>query len=106
MIIKIQFSGEKEEHTMLFGDSYKPWQRQYEEYMRLNADDFVPVKAWSCPDKWVSYGGLKWCLESEFQDELDLESADKSAEFKLRWYRDMKFTPLALSKLPSYERNR
>ncbi len=70
--------------TMMFGDSYKRWWTQLAEYCR----DFklpqpqIQVSA----AKWVSFGGLKWCSEHDFQRELDTEGQGRSVG-DFRWRR-------------------
>lgn len=63
--------------TMMFGDSYKRWWTQLAEYcldFKLPQPS-IQVSA----GKWVSFGGLKWCSEHEFQRELDAEGQHRSA---------------------------
>ena len=102
MIVKVTFLDlNNERFTILFGNSYKNWFTQFEEYL------FRKVKWWddkiimNCEfyriydvsksmEKWVGYGGLKWCLESAFQDELDHEA--KGLNYRhARQYKDMCF---------------
>jgi hypothetical protein len=70
--------------TMMFGDSYKRWWTQLAEYCR----DFklpqpsIQVSA----EKWISYGGLKWCSEHDFQRELDAEGQKRTID-KFHWRR-------------------
>jgi len=88
MIIRITFDDGR---VMMFGDSYKPWTMQFDEYMwRVN---FKPVKFESCQDKWIGWGGLKWCSESRFQNHLNREGCQDEDENNPnpRKFEDMKF---------------
>ncbi len=73
MIVKIKIkTQENEEFTMLFGNSYKKWFVQFEQY----AFQFLPfeiVEVSVSKEKWKGWGGLKWCNETEFQYELNRE---------------------------------
>lgn len=70
IIIKITFP----EKVMLFGNSYKPWDMQVDEYMHRCAENLQkPIKAEYSHSKWIGWGGLKWCPESEFQHQLNRE---------------------------------
>lgn len=75
MIVKILFepgNGEKP-FCMLTGNSYKTWQQQYSE-MQGQRWFVEPTKFWkNTKDKWVGWGGLKWCQEDVFQDQLNRE---------------------------------
>ena len=90
---------------MLFGDSYKRWQLQFEEYVRIvkaRGFSIIPISAWKSKSEWIGWGGLKWCEESSFQEELNREGVqDGEPDNKNpRKYSDMKFVELSLSKLP------
>ena len=70
LIIKITFP----DRVMLFGNSYKPWYMQVDEYMHRCAEDLQePVKAEYSRSKWIGWGGLKWCPEDRFQYQLNRE---------------------------------
>lgn len=72
MIVRIKFKTDTDEYTMLFGDSYKKWFTQFEEYIsRYKVYDFSNVAL--SKSKWIGWGGLKWCNENEFQHELNRE---------------------------------
>lgn len=58
--------------TVMFGDSYKTWQDQKREYERYYPDEKV-IEIWKSNSKWIGWGGLKWCLERNFQHELNRE---------------------------------
>lgn len=94
MIVKIKFKTEDDkEYTMMFGDSYKKWYVQFEEYVKLH-------KAYNCIDvsvsksKWIGWGGLKWCNENEFQYELNREGRQEyeTDNHKSRKYLQMSFS--------------
>ena len=69
-VIKIIFS----HGTMMFGDSYKTWQEQVEEYMRVCAEKLKrPSSVEISNSKFVEWGGLKWCSEESFQEHLNRE---------------------------------
>jgi len=89
MIIKITFV----DRVMLFGDSYKPWQMQVDEYMFKCAD--IPSKIEYSRSEWIGWGGLKWCLECNFQQELNREGCqdDEPDNASPRRYADMVFEP-------------
>ena len=88
MIVRITFDNDR---VMLFGDSYKPWTMQFDEYMFKK--DFKPIKFESCKDKWISWGGLKWCWEDLFQKQLNREGCQDNEPDNPnpRQYANMKF---------------
>lgn len=104
MIIKVRFidtaKGDKE-HTMLFGDSYKKWEEQFCEYLR-RFPSLEAVRAWRCKDKWKGWGGLKWCSEESFQEELNREGVQSNEPDNPnpRQYADMKFWEFDPNDLP------
>lgn len=72
-IIRVRFS---DDWTMMFGDSYKPWEIQLEEYLSLlkqkgKLNGYLDVSVSN--NKWISWGGLKWCSEENFQQQLNRE---------------------------------
>lgn len=92
MIVKAEF----ESTTMLFGDSYKPWQMQFDEWAWLcknDNDQLNLVKVTVSEDKWVSWGGLKWCPEEKFQQQLNREGCqdDEQDNQYPRQYSEMQF---------------
>jgi hypothetical protein len=107
MIVKITFLNTKfEEETMLFGNSYKAWYDQVQEYlyMQIKWESFAEnivrqislinvVRVETSPSAWLSWGGLKWCTESEFQNQLNREGkqTDEPDCTKPRLYAQMKF---------------
>lgn len=62
---------------MLTGDSYKTWKDQYREMLgRPWAQN--PTRFWkNTKDKWKGWGGLKWCEEGGFQEELNREGVQR-----------------------------
>ena len=88
MIVKITFSDNR---VMLFGDSYKPWTMQVEEYLWISQVE--PIKFESCRKKWIGWGGLKWCREESFQHQLNREGTQcgEPDNPKPRQFKDMKF---------------
>jgi len=77
-IVRIKFS---EDWTMMFGNSYKPWEIQLEEYLFLlkekkELDTFEEVTV--SDNKWVGWGGLKWCPETNFQQQLNREGCQSN----------------------------
>lgn len=94
-IVRVQFN---EEHVMLFGNSYKTWEEQLDEYLWLLKRDgeLNSVKGVTVSNnKWVSWGGLKWCSEERFQHHLNREGcqSDEMDNPNPRQYKDMKFYP-------------
>ena len=75
-----------EPFTMLFGDSYKTHLRQIQEFFWrtqewINHKPHPKYKILDmdfCDDEWKSWGGLKWCLEENFQHELNREGCQSS----------------------------
>lgn len=90
MIIKITFS----HGAMMFGNSYKSWEDQVEEYMRRNAKDLEkPLKVEISKSKFIAWGGLKWCSEENFQHKLNREGCQygEPDNKNPRQYSDMLF---------------
>lgn len=115
MIIRITFKEkvglERGEFTMMFGDSYKKWQTQFCEfafnYFKADpsrgwrAEDVIPqlIKAEKCKDKWIGWGGLKWCISDIFQKELNREGCQSGDPDNPnpRQYSQMVFEPMPLT---------
>jgi hypothetical protein len=94
MIVRIKFEGDK---IMLFGDSYKPWKMQMDEFMRRCAEGLGrPVSADISSSKWIGWGGLKWCQHEEFQEQLNREGCqyNEPDNPNPRRYEDMDFRPM------------
>jgi hypothetical protein len=84
MIVKIELEfKEKERITMLFGNSYKNWTQQFTEYCIRHKPIYI-LSAYSSPEKWISWAGLKWCDHESFQSELNRENCQRK-------YKDMIF---------------
>ena len=102
MIVKILFENEKgEREAMLFGNSYKTWQNQYSEYARRFPTE-TAIQAWKSKSKWKGFGGLKWCLDENFQEELNREGCqiEDPDNPKPRQYSKMKFLEFYVRDLP------
>jgi hypothetical protein len=100
MIVRITFDNG---NVMLFGNSYKSWYGQFEEYMWDLKRDFItvaPVKIESCKDRWIGWGGLKWCQENLFQQQLNREGCQyyEPDNPNPRLYKNMKFVENELAK--------
>lgn len=95
-IIRVKFN---EKHVMLFGNSNKPWSVQLGEYLWLLMwnDELEYFEEVTVSDSaWVSGGGLeglKWCLEKDFQHQLNREGCQSSEPDNPnpRQYKDMHF---------------
>jgi len=87
--VKVTFMGG---HEMLFGNSYRDWDDQLNEY--CSTFNHVPVRIVSSHSPWVSFGGLKWCEPSQLQQQLDDEGKGRKAS-------DFVFGPL-----PSMQRKK
>jgi hypothetical protein len=78
MIVKIKLKDETgNEFTMMFGDSYKKWYIQFQEYI-INFKIYHCIDATVSQNKWIGWGGLKWCNELDFQEELNREGCQSS----------------------------
>ena len=60
---------------MMFGNSYRKWWDQLEEYSRLRGRERPAIEVSNEP--WIGFGGLKWCPWDEFQEQLDIEAAGR-----------------------------
>ncbi|OMF93827.1 hypothetical protein BK146_17860 [Paenibacillus sp. FSL R7-0333] len=80
---------------MMFGDSYKPWRIQFDEYCWDNKKELGEIEEVSCcSDKWIGWGGLKWCTAEVFQHQLNREGCQDADHDNpnARQYAEMKFT--------------
>ena len=68
---------------MLFGDSYKRWFDQLAEYCRAYNEPRPTVQ--KCSTKWIGYGGLKWCAESNLKEELEDEGQGRTPADFAEW---------------------
>lgn len=92
--------------VMLFGDSYKPWHMQVDEYIWMcrNQGTTLELLNVECShSKWVTWGGLKWCPEDRFQHQLNREGCQDNEPDnpKPRIYEKMnfKYVPAAKQKV-------
>ena len=80
---------------MLFGDSYKTWYDQFDEYWWKNKSKLSkPINVEVSKSMWQSWGGLKWCSSEHFQEKLNREGCQTENEPdnpNPRQYKDMKF---------------
>lgn len=75
----------KNNHQMMFGDSYKRWEQQFKEYCRYHPELGEPVLFEKSNTLWVSFGGLKWCCFENFESELKKANHDFSlSDFKFK----------------------
>jgi len=91
MIVRVTFS---DNLIMLFGDSYKPWTMQFDEYYwnyKRELTDIIKVETTS--SKWIGWGGLKWCSHDNFQEQLNREGCQSEDNDNLnpRQYNEMIF---------------
>ncbi len=77
MIVKIKLKTKRKIITMMFGNSYKNWEEQFREYC-FNYRPIGVLAVETSPDKWIGWGGLKWCDEMEFQHELNREGCQQN----------------------------
>lgn len=113
MILRITFLDRdgKNKFTMLFGNSYKKWHVQMIEFMgRYFCNDgkgwrkdkwigrILRVEKSNAP--WIGWGGLKWCEDKEFQEELNREGVQRNEPDNPnpRLYAEMDFVEMK----PSY----
>lgn len=91
MIVRITFD---KDLTMMFGDSYKPWTMQFDEFSWTYKNELREIKSVEVSSsKWVGWGGLKWCPEEDFQKQLNREGCQSGDPDnpKPRQYKDMSF---------------
>jgi hypothetical protein len=92
MIVRIELKGKEDFFIMMFGDSYKKWYIQFEEYCH-KFPELRLINIDVSKEDWIGWGGLKWCNENEFQEELNREGCqDKEPDNpKPRQYNKMHF---------------
>ena len=90
MIVCIKFN---DGLTMMFGDSYKPWRVQFDEFCWKNTSVGEIEQVTCCSDNWIGWGGLKWCPEEDFQHQLNREGCQShdNDNPNARQYKDMIF---------------
>jgi hypothetical protein len=102
MIVKVIIEEEdKKQFTMLFGSSYKSWLDQICDYSyrtqkwigNKRHPTYKVVSVETSKSKWKSWGGLKWCEEKNFQQELNREGCQKGVKGNPnpRQYSEMSF---------------
>jgi len=91
MIVRIKVKEKEQIDIMLFGNSYKTWDEQFQEYCRMYKPEILEIA--TSPEKWKSWGGLKWCKEECFQHELNREGCQENEPDnpKPRKYENMRF---------------
>lgn len=92
MIVRITLerTREKEQFTLYFGNSYKRWDHQFQEYCWRGAspnNDFyiknlALVRAEYCNEQFPSYGGLKWGTEEGLIQRLKEEAENNGTKPK------------------------
>ncbi|SCN41891.1 spore protein H [Bacillus wiedmannii] len=92
-IVRVQFS---ENRVVMFGNSYKPWEMQFDEYLWLLKQEgqLTDVEQVTVSDEaWISWGGLKWCPEERFQQQLNREGCQETDPDNpnARQYKEMTF---------------
>lgn len=92
-IVRVRFS---ESWVMMFGNSYKPWEMQLNEYLIFlkQKGEAPTIDGVHVSDShWISWGGLKWCSEDNFQNQLNREGCQSSDPDNPnpRQYKDMRF---------------
>jgi hypothetical protein len=88
VIVRIKF---KNGETMMFGSTYKQRMDQVSEYAHIFKTKAEKIEI--SDSKWIGWGGLKWCSESEFQNELNREGCQDNEQDNPnpRKYSDMVF---------------
>ncbi len=84
MTIRLTISRGDDQKIVLFGNSYKYWWQQAEEFIyrtygsktegwRYQDIADLDIEVEKSQSKWIGWGGLKWCDESLMQEELNRE---------------------------------
>lgn len=101
MIVRIKMATNNTgDITMLFGDSYKGWDEQFEEYIhKFSGTTTAVLGIEESSEDWVAWGGLKWCEEDAAQNLLNREGcqAGDPDNPNPRIYADFKFSPASAS---------
>ena len=112
MIVRVMFT---DGVAMMFGASYKPWTLQFDEYCWNYKKQLADIKHVQASDeKWVGWGGLKWCPEENFQNQLNREGCQSSdpdnpnpRQYKsMSFYHDSKIEKIATIILRDCRNNR
>lgn len=106
MIIRVTL---KNGHVMMFGDSYKPWEQEFQEYCWFGAvpfnnfyiKDIVVDKVEYSNEKFPSFGGLKWGTEQVMVERLE-EQAEHEGK-KPRDYSKYVYNPAPRKMLDQIE---
>jgi len=103
MIVKVKIENIKEKTIfyMMFGDGYKRWQEQFSEFQRYYKDQIKVISFSKSKERWIGWGGLKWCSENDFQFNLNREGRqiDEPDNPKPRQYKKMKFVEIPFPSL-------
>lgn len=105
MTVRVTFRKNGKEWKMLFGNSYKYWYTQAVEYIYRNhgsktmgwrfedLENLEIVEVEKSRSAWKGWGGLKWCAEDLFQEELNREGVQDNEPDnpKARQYSSFKF---------------
>jgi hypothetical protein len=115
MIVKVVIQKkDKTKYTILFGTSYKTWLDQIKDYSyrtqkwigNKRHPTYKVVSVETSRAAWKSWGGLKWCEEKDFQEELNREGCQKGEPDNPnpRKYSEMKFKKsyYALKKIKTF----
>lgn len=112
MIVRIKFDGDL---TMMFGSSYKPWTLQLDEFCwQFKKQLGSIVSAEVSDEKWIGWGGLKWCAEENLQQQLNREGCQSNDPDNpnprkyadMRFYYDRKIDKIACLILEDCKNNR
>lgn len=84
--VQVNFHTENQDYTMVFGDSYKTWREQLQEYvwMLKNKDILFRITEVFISHSRFIQTGLKWCRFEDYQEEL-LAIGDKRNPFEFNW---------------------
>lgn len=80
MIVRIEFKRtDDSREVVLFGNSYKDWKIQFNEFVYRFRFELAGVDGVSkSSSKWIGWGGLKWCSAKNFQEKLNREGCQDS----------------------------
>lgn len=89
MTVKLTIIRGEETDVILTGTSYKDWTQQAVEYIYLNYGskdmgwrfrdiDDLDIEVKKSNGRWIGWGGLKWCDEASFQEQLNREGVQQS----------------------------
>lgn len=78
LTVKVTYKDKETEEIfdMLFGNSYKDWKTQKKEYeSTFPNEEALSVK--KSKQKWIGWGGLKWCQYKNLQHQLNREGCQE-----------------------------